>query len=217
MERILKDNTNKIWVNTSNQIIKERPFSETVIQNGLVFWGQANPDYLTIVDGLVSEAYDVRGTGTKMIQNTVSWRPTFGINCLQFRLNGQLYISGTSASTLFLVCQNAGGSSYYKGLGSSNGDMIGWINYNIIYKASGVNSYYYLNTLRTNSLQANSNKIILHSEQPIAMTTVNLGKTVINQSTEYLDVYEWGWYNRVLSVQEIIYNINALNIRNKVF
>ena len=33
MERILKDNTGKVWKDTSGNIIKERPFNEQVLQS----------------------------------------------------------------------------------------------------------------------------------------------------------------------------------------
>ncbi len=73
--KILRNTEGKIWANENLIPIRNRPFEETILQNGLVFWGRADSNYLTVVDGLVSEVYDIRGTGIKMSQSTVTARP----------------------------------------------------------------------------------------------------------------------------------------------
>jgi hypothetical protein len=65
---LLKNSEGKIWANNAGKILLGKKFSEDVIQDGLTFWGRTNPLFLTLINGYVSEAYDVRGNGTKMIQ-----------------------------------------------------------------------------------------------------------------------------------------------------
>ena len=216
-EKILKNVSNQIWETTSNQIIKSRPFSETPILNGLQFWGQANPDYLTIIDGKVSEAYDVRGTGAKMIQNTVAYRPIYTNNSLYF-VNGSLNLYAAGVKSMFIVMKNV--SDNFNGLGISYEDI------NLGYNYFGKQYALYNNTTKLNLYVNNTAYIangkspdglfnILHSVSDCNSTgTFNLGAQNISG---WCYVKEWGWYNRVLNTGEIIYNINALNTRNQIF
>ena len=100
MERILKSTSNQIWQNTANKIIKDRPFSETVIQDGLTFWGSGDINFQNIVSGQIKESYDIRtipsklgiemggdGSGLKFTQSTIINRPTLE--------NNYIKISGT--------------------------------------------------------------------------------------------------------------------------
>jgi len=71
MERILKDNTNKIWVNTSNQIIKEIPFSEITAVNGKIveyIGGNVNN-----IGGFSNIWYDSVGNNN-LIQNNATFQ-----------------------------------------------------------------------------------------------------------------------------------------------
>jgi hypothetical protein len=207
---IAKNSDGKIWKNSDGKILKAKTFSQEVIQNGLSFWGAADPNYLTLVDGLVSEAYDIRGTGSKMIQATVANRPLYTLNRLYFSsLNHSLSITSTVYSAFivlayssgFIGIGNGGSANTYLGMGDFTGNSavhrIG-SNQQTLYRnltkgsniASSINTYYALSTL-----------------QALGVNNPVLGK-------QYTPVFgyikEWGWYNRVLNEAEVIYNQNAL-------
>ena len=216
-DKILKNATGEIWKNTDGKIIKNRVFSESVLTDGLQFWGVADSNYLTLVSGLVSEAYDIRGAGQKMIQNTVGYRPTLINNLIYFN-NYYSVLSKTGGSMLsaFMVFKAAewsgitstgGYNTKFLGSTASNKGMFG----------GGTHSCYVNSTKYVNvpGPALNSTLTIIHS-----LTNMSVGSThtlgCLSASVG-MAVKEWGWYNRLLSDREIIYNINALNAKYAIF
>jgi len=223
-EKIIQNDAGKIWINADNKIIKTRPFSETVIQDGLAFWGAGDPNYLTIINGFVSEAYDIRGTGEKMIQNTVINRLTHTNNYLtqsDIVNSKSLSKSVTNVKSLFVVMKLSINNNRTWGLGINDSNMLGYyLVSNIgLYISPSIKSYYFNDIKKSISSYTTSN-IILHSFDNINLNG-NIYLGVINQSFPYNDlnprIYEWGWYNRVLKEQEVLRNVNALNTKYSIF
>ena len=218
---ILKDSsTGKIWVDGAGKVLKARKFSETVLQNGLGFWGIVDRQYLTLVDGLVSEAYDIRGTGEKMIQNTVAYRPAYtqGLGYINFPGSISMMSKTLSSSiyTSFLVAA-------FSTSGASNGGRMGIGQYNSTNRMGNVGGAvrchignvekpYYLNAVKktASAVPPNMSIVVMHSFVDGAMLSgsVNVGKLYATTVDEYL--FEWGWYTRLLTEIEVIYNVNAL-------
>lgn len=227
MNNILKDGSGNILKDSLGNIVKERPLNQSVIQDGLQFWGQADVNYLTIVDGLVSEAYDIRGTGVKFSQSTITKRPYLSANKLVMNgttLNSSLF----GYSHLFIVLQNTGGSNNYKGIGVYNNpfNTLGFFSNaytgHMLSNDGGIDRIFYINNTKYTTRQGiNTNKIILHTVTPITNNPIvglRIGNIIDNApNNEYLEVYEWGAYNRLLSEAEIFYNINALNAKYSIF
>jgi hypothetical protein len=221
---ILKNNAGKIWVNGAGKVLKAKQFSEIPIQDGLAFWGQADPALLTIVDGLVSEAYDVRdgyGGARKMIQNTVSLRPSLITDYLLF--NGKnIVINSQNLKSMFVVIS---ARTYLSGLlinGTYKG--IGVVNTNNYIKSGGSvfpgsnipGEYFYANNTKTQLQETVGEWFICHSLTDL--NVINLPIYLTSQTDTYNAMFkEWGWYNRVLSETEVIYNINCLNQKYSIF
>ncbi len=96
---LIQNLDNTIWRDATGKLLMSRPFEQTIIQEGLTFWGSADPSYLTIIDGKVSEAYDIRGTGQKMIQNTVLRRMTYTKRYL--KVTGQQFLATATNDSNF--------------------------------------------------------------------------------------------------------------------
>ena len=215
---IIKDTNGKIWKDSTGKILKARKFSETVIQNGLTFWGAADPNYLTLVNGLVSEAYDIRNNGLKMIQNTVSERPYYSSGYLRTYGTGKLASNfTTNALSMFLVLKCSASYNGMTGLGSSISYNLGTNGSIVQYAINNVSSPYYLNnTYYSAATSANTTIKVMHTiaNSAIYSQTMTLGE--ISNNLNYVYMYEWGWYNRVLNATEIIYNINAMMTKHNL-
>lgn len=226
---IAKNSDGKIWKNSDGKILKAKTFSEDVIQNGLAFWGVANPSYLTTIDGLISEAYDIRETNFvtpiygKMIQNTVSSRPTLYNSSIRFnRVNTFQFLqkSNVSAKSIFLVQKiiSAAPNQGWGGIGLNFSTFLGdkYLGHAFYINSNNLNAY--RNNVRytpLSNLSANDNTLYILStlsDFNLNDVTLQVGNIhAINYS--YLpiwEVLEWGWYNRLLSEMEVIYNQNAL-------
>lgn len=215
---IAKSSDGKIWKNSDGKILKAKTFSQEVIQNGLAFWGSADPNFLTIVDGLVSEAYDIRGTGVKMIQNTVIYRFGHSINKLTSNsANPKLSLSNQIVKSMFIVVKCSISSDSW-GLGHTYHRGIELYPSNIRYtNYSGTSGYYSINGVKKIAASSSTSINVIHSIDSYdgSLNTMNLG----SYGNAYMtaEIYEWGWYNRVLSEMEVIYNINALNKKYAIF
>lgn len=159
MEKIIVNQDNKVWKDSSDRIIKTRPFSEDVLQKGLVFWGNSKPENLTIVNGLVSEAYDIRDTGhnwsLKMTQEVVTNRPIYTQAKIVF--NGYQWLQSitNNSKSLFIVmkqnygtpfgigCKRLLGTQYYLG-GTSTANT---------YSVNNIISVYYRDNQKLSTAQ----------------------------------------------------------------
>jgi hypothetical protein len=232
---IAKSSDGKIWKNTSGKIIKAKVFSEDVIQNGLVFWGRADANLLTLVDGLVSEAYDVRETNFtsptygKFIQNTVTYRGLYNaFGYIDFSDATTSYKALTKTNSiniksLFVVFRvktpgnisriGIGGGAVESRLGGYNSALL---TYNI--NSTSTSPFYINNEYKTASVSSTSypNFVIMHSIADFNYSSnLVVGNVYPYGNGGYLK--EFGYYNRVLSTFEIIYNINALNAKYSIF
>ena len=118
MSRILVDPSNKVWKRDVGggdiRIVKDRPFNQDIIQTGLSFWGRSDESLLTLVGGLVSEAYDVRdgyGGARKMVQGTAIRRYTYTSNSLYRPSSTDVFgltKSNTTCYSGFIVCKAIG-------------------------------------------------------------------------------------------------------------
>ncbi len=231
MEKIIIDNVSgKVLKDSQGRILKDRPFNETPIQDGLVFWGQAAPEYLTIVDGLVSEAYDVRGNGLKMVQNTVVKRPSYN-GSLKFV--GKQFLTSLNnepnTKTFFIIIKNVSSSpNSYAGIGNMNTysgsyqRILGKLGHEWVHLLVEGNyaSFYKNNAIVNRVLAVNNQKNILHSIVNVNFLNIPILLGSISDLHSFntdFEISEWGWYNRVLLEQEIIYNINALNAKYQIF
>ena len=218
-DQILKSTSDKIWVNSAGKVMKAKKFNESVLQVGLSFWGAADPAYLTIIDGLVSEAYDIRGTGQKMVQNTVTRRPKLILNELLFsRSNDSLYMNSQSARSVFIIMKIPVGGQTVHGIRGSSMDL-GTTTSQYGYGQYPTYTYnYYFNNIEKTVLTSNPfTYVILHSKYDF--NTINSLITIGDFYGYQLNCYikEWGWYNRILTDIEINYNINALNAKYQIF
>lgn len=226
-EKIIKNYAGKIYINGDNKIIKTRPFSETVIQNGLQFWGAADPAYLTLVNGLISEAYDIRGTGQKLIQNTVVNRPTFIDNCFFIDASKLNYLISNSSyiiKEMFIVLQYSAstGNVVFTGIGTTT-NVLGSINEAERHRINDTPSAFYknLNIISVDATYTTSFQIkhsiggsynfnsAFNFNVGCFFGTMGAGKTI--------KIKEFGVYNRVLNITERLYNINALNAKYSIF
>jgi len=215
MERILKDDIGRIWLSPDGKVIKERPFQYQVIQEGLIFWGQSEQNYLTIVDGLVSEAYDIRGNGLKMVQATVSNRPTFFGNSIGIASFSGIYRSirsnfTSNVKSLFFITKRTLNPNDCC-IGTTGDDGLRSSNYMNTYTGT---FYRNLSKFSANNPATINTFYIVHSVSDFNKIAQNISLYNTNGAGE---VVEWGWYNRVLNEAEVIYNINALNAKHGIF
>jgi len=218
----IKNVNGQIWKNSDGVILKAKKFNEMPIQQGLSFWGAADPNYLTVIDGLVSEAYDIRGTGAKMIQNTVSARPVFNTNYLSFVGTGlQLQISLSGIRSIFLVFHSYAQNNPRLGFGYSDSSFIG----DRVTQGHGMfvnavaKTFYRNNTKYTSYVSPTNSFVIAHSFTNDLNVSAGffLGASYPAAQISPCFVKEWGAYNRVLSEMEVIYNVNALNAKYSIF
>jgi len=226
MEKIIKNDAGKISLNQDNKILKTRPFTETVLQDGLSFLGSAaDPAYLTLVNGLVSEAYDIRGNGNKMIQNTILNRPQLignYLNCVDIK---KLTMSNASAKSMFIVISgiSTNNSDLY-GIGyGEGGSASNWITlgkqYNITQYShcnAGINQKIFYANLSKGLTSPVGYKILHTLNDPLIVNTI-ISVGSLYSATSNCKIYEWGWYNRILNETEVLYNINALNTKYSIF
>lgn len=221
MANILKNTSGQIWENTEGKIFTSTPMNQNVIQDGLAFWGRADSNFLTIVDGLVSEAYDVRGTGVKMTQSTVINRPAYTPNSLYITLaNQKLTRASNSALSMFLVFKGNGtggvglGYDFYNGIFSSGvSPVLCSYKKSNTYQTFFDNDVKYVNTTGPRPTSG----VVLHTLTSfLSNTSLSVGDLAGNAGNAY-SIYEWGWYNRVLNELEVVYNTNALNARYSIF
>jgi len=237
---ILKNNAGKIWVNGAGKVLKAKQFSEIPIQDGLAFWGQADPALLTIVDGLVSEAYDVRdgyGGARKMDQTNVSDRPILNSDHLFFTGQNKTLL-GTSQLMVdrFIIFKSNTNTNYsadglssglnktirYNVLGAigslvSGVGGIAWLGNNVRH-SSGLSPFFHNNIKYTLGKSYSTDKCIMISlGNPYVTDYPCIGHGRGDSFSGEFQLYEWGWYNRVLSETEVIYNINCLNQKYSLF
>jgi hypothetical protein len=203
MDVALKTSAGEIIKTSGGKVIKVRKFSETVIQDGLQFWGVAQPDKVTLVDGLVSELYDVRDNNLKVIQPTVSSRPGFYNNKLIFSGIKQLYATNQNVSSMFMVF--SGGSLFY--IYAYSTYKFGKLNY-MNYYVNNVAKDFYADLTKTTSILNNTLKSF-HTlyDFNVINATLTIGGY---GSTTNVKLHEFGWYDRVLNETEVLYNQNAL-------
>lgn len=211
------------YIKDSNGIyLKSRPFNQQVIQSGLSFWGSSDPSFLTIVDGKISEAYDIRNTGIKMTQPTVLSRPELSGWYINFKNLQTLTIASQSVKTVFIVMKvNAQ-------IATSGGGLISGVG-NTVFGALLTNTFRNLVSNVQRPFYANISKInstftfvagttySYTSLYEITTTSASMSIGVFNNATWDISVLEWGWYNRVLTEQEVVYNQNALNAKYLIF
>jgi Ca2+-binding RTX toxin-like protein len=221
--QILIDSQGKIWRNASGQILRNRPFNEMPLQDGLVFWGAADPDYLTLVDGRVSEAYDIRGTGVKMIQNTVASRLSY--NNLGFIFatgDSQSFGATISTRSAFIVIARTnglGGTSNVMGI-TNNGSLfssgLGTASANVFIVGGTSYSLLANETFAMSPIASNLNQVyVLVGDFPT--TATGLLMHTAHTGGARANIYEWGAYDRVLSLGEKIYISNAINARYNLY
>jgi hypothetical protein len=225
-DTFIKQATGEFMKDSNGIYLKSRPFNQQVIQDGLSFWGSADPNYLTLIDGLVSEAYDIRGTGQKMIQNTVANRPILLNNSLLFDSTDILSKANESAKTMFVVINaKYSGTLGVGGIGTSQADGLKelgslWSNQGYTQTSSPIYMFYNSDKRSTAFPAASISNVnvILHSfyDFNIINKTMLVGGALYSSSGS-VKIIEWGWYNRVLTEPEVIYNINALNAKYSIF
>jgi hypothetical protein len=227
--RILKDSNNNIWKNTDGKILVDTPIYPAPIQRGLSFWGRAEASLLNLSSGLVTEAYDVRdgyGGIRKMVQGVIANKPTFTSGYI--RCDTSKLISSTSVQSpksMFIVLnQTSSTANSVAGIGYVSGSQVsGWRYLGKGYNANYVHSIgqtgnpyslFYGNITKATSITVGYK--ILHTlvDCNISSLTISIGQLY---STGQCDISEWGWYNRVLTEQEVLYNIAALNERYKTY
>lgn len=223
---ILKNADGKIWKNSDGKVLKARKMSQTVIQNGLAFWGAADPNFLTLVDGLVSEAYDLRETNFgspvygKLSQSTVAYRAEYSGNILN-SYGGLLFANGstknlnktaTAVKSAFIVAKSIAGNGY-QGIGTAYNYTLNLTSANntSYYLVNNGQSYYYQNLNKRNASFNNTGFTVLHTFDNFNTSgQVYIGNIVVGSLNLNIIIVEWGWYNRLLNETEVIYNQNAL-------
>jgi hypothetical protein len=212
----IKNPTGEIWKNSDGAILKAKKLNEMPIQQGLEFWSAADPAYLTIIDGLVSEAYDLRGTGQKMIQPNIVNRFTFinGIIYASYsEINKYLYKTNVNIKTGFIVMK-APNITQQTGLWVSNSLAL-WTNSADQYTIG----LFFRNNIKYNITASVpnivTNRKIMHTLTDFNQTNITL--RVHDLGYGPTELLEWGWYDRVLTEMEVIYNINALNAKYSIF
>jgi hypothetical protein len=228
--RVLKDSSDKIWLNSDGKVLKDFPIYPSPTQRGLQFWGRADASLLTIDDGLVSEAYDVRdgyGGTRKMVQATVGNRPSF---VTKITISGDKFLSANSStdSKSGFIVLSIGSTTFTENLSglirrgaAAGSDGVGLGIRNSVFKFPKYdinNEYYRNNAKQTSTSSIITQPTILHS----LGTWINISGVVSIGSgrigyNAYLDILEWGWYNRVLSEKEVQYNVATLNTRYNIF
>jgi hypothetical protein len=219
MDKLLVNDSGQLWRSADNRLIKGRVFSQDVLQDGLVFWGAADPNFLTLVDGLVSEAYDIRNTGAKMIQNTVANRPPYssgnGIDMGGKELTANF--TSTVRTMFHVILAKANSPSLLLGNSSNYLEAaFGYTKYTIVNSST---YYHYRNLGKFNSLTGQPSAITI-GQKMVAHTLDDFNKTNYTMrlyAATNAYVIEWGWYNRVLTEQEVVYNVNALNAKYSIF
>ena len=77
-ERILKDASNRIWMDSLGRVIKERPFSSQPLQNGLIADFDFNPNSVTLVNGRMSQVVATNNPALIWYQNNAAIQPKYG-------------------------------------------------------------------------------------------------------------------------------------------
>jgi hypothetical protein len=224
MDKLLINDSGQLWRSGEGKLIRGRVFSQDVLQDGLVFWGAADPNYLTLVsDGVnqrVSEAYDIRGNGLNMIQNTLVDRPLHLANYIQFANKEFLSMAAQSAKSMFIVMKLNATTLQWKGIGLSTTILGAHAGGNFNNLVSTTPRLHYINLIsKTGSTPYNINRNIFHTlfDTSIVNQIMRVGSVNTETYIATYNIYEWGWYNRVLTEHEVIYNINALNAKYSIF
>lgn len=227
--------TGEAIVDSNNRTIKDIPFNQYPIQDGLVFWSNTQSQNIVLIDGKVYQAYDIRDTNHTnslyMVQNSSTNRPIYNYYYKDSTIRTQstsLYLNSSQSSVMksaFLIGRTVevGGDSaasqnsllgtqhQHSGIGGSSGAIryqLGGSNF----KRAYVNNSLYTNC---NVNIGVPNYFIIHTAENMNLSTpVTLGYGVNNGS---ISILEWGWYNRVLNDAEVIYNINALNQKYNIY
>lgn len=189
---------------------KDQAYSDLPWPDGLLFLGAADSNYLTQVDGLISESYDIRGTGTKMNQNTVSYRPYLdtSLGYPTIRFDGdykRLEIAGQSVRSAFIVLKLVALSRIVLGYPSGNAYIGANVNSGYTYS---MGSYYKNLTLSSGNSSYGTTTCILHTVTDFAISnkTISLGHTT-SQNNINQHVLEWGFYSKLLNTQQTVYNL----------
>jgi len=217
MDKLLRDTNNALWINPEGKYIRQRPFSEVLLTNGLI--GDFSIENTTKVNGYITEWLDRNGTSNKLVQpnasyqlynyGTYSYKPS-GVSAYYssgFTLGNKLY------TYIFTVAQSSRASSFLSASGHNarfylNNGTVSTINisgYN--FKIDGIN---------TNTYNINKFHVVSFN------FTNNVYNAVLNRvfgdeaygGTDY--VKGLAIYNRILTPVETVYNHNALMLRYNI-
>lgn len=197
----LKTPDNNIWKDADGVLLKTIPFSTDVVQRDLSFFGMADLSYLTLVNGAVSEAYDIRGTGNKMIQNTVVYRPVYTNGQLDFVQKTLSTTATQNYKSVFLVIK-------YVSVGYLENTITGLLNrYNVFY--TDTNTPVICNLSEIGNSEVGKLCVVHTHSLPVR---TSLSAVIIGSLGSYSNysIKSWGWYDRVLTKAEAKHNVNAL-------
>ena len=234
MRRVITNGTGNPYRDVNGKIYMDVPLEGNPLQNGLVFWSNSQPEQLDIINSgginYISNAYDIRDVdhnfALRMTQGTAANRAALTTNGeIDFTgLKTLLTTTTSSVRSLFVVVARVG-SVFRCGLGSSSINAI--INPNVVSGGSNQFGYsttyttgsslHYINTTKkTSGTVVNINDYkILHSLEEYG-GTINLTFGTLGGASDF-KVLEWGWYDRVLTEKEALFNVNALNQRYNIF
>lgn len=212
MTKILKDQSNRLWKDNTGKILRTQDFNTQVLQSGLSFWGIADANYMTLVGGKISELYDFRdpsktgATYGKMVQYTDINRPIFQNNGIYVSSTNGLKLTSPSTTTrsLFIVSKRLTGSPNDCCLGTAGDNGIR----NSGLFSSGLGTMY-TNTTKHSTSFSSIVEILYVAGSVSDFNAVSATLSIYNTNGSGY-VYEFGWYNRLLSEQEVLYNQQAL-------
>lgn len=223
-KRILISPENKFWT-YDNKIVTDVPFNTIPLQEDLTFWSSSEEQNLEIIDGLVRTAYDIRDTNKDFplfMQQTLEVnRPSFLNNEIYFNKSASKLLSSISQSpkSAFIVMRLDILTGNRLAIGREGGEL-GSLLTSLTLRVGAVdNKTYLFNNNKYVAPISTSNALntcIMHSLTPMSFNAImEIG--IIFPTGAFGKVLEWGWYNRVLTEKEALYNVNAMNSKYKIF
>lgn len=225
MTKFAKDSNNQLCKDSSGKLNVNIPVEHQPLQNGLLFWAVDRPENMTIVNGQISELYDIRKNGLKLTQSNVSLRPYFYNDSIYNGFNFYLSLSGLAWKSGFIVLSmistsaNDGvssgistASSSYTGVGffasnklgaakGSAGAVVGLSSVvngvvkNYTYGTSVIGNWYVINSIN-DSLGASD---------------------LYLKGRDAYYVKEFGVYNRILTEKEGLYNDSVMKLKYSIY
>ena len=230
MEKFLTTPNGSFIVTQNGYLIKNRPFEENLLPNGLL--GDFSIEKTTKVNGYISEWLDRNGSANKLIQSNASlqlldcgsYATSYGAQ-VRYLPSGFTMPSGVGKNYTFFICfdpTNMWGGESTQVYFSPNAGNIALLNSatSAYMGASGYN-YSVLSNFFINGVSANGSSTLAYQYNVVSCCINNANASIdwiFDAYTKHgcKKVKSIAFYNRILSDTEQIYNHKALIARYNI-